>query len=351
MIRSTLPLALAPLALLNGSELSLATDYHREVAWEVSVERGFRLETVEFTMERDGEPMNRGPMGDGGTEGFRTVSFVHSILEHSSEGPARVRRSFDTVEGSSVMTFGDQEQEEDVESPFAGAEIEWRVDGDEPVVEIVDGDVEEEGLEAFSMGLPLDRLLPENGAEEGTTWSIEGDALLAALALDVESTLFPPVPRDGEAGREGGGGRRGGRGGGGRSPGIEALLALEWEVELTLADEEEDSDWGPVARIEFEAAGSGEPPQRGGGGGRGGEGVPPAVEGGVTAELEGVLLYHLEGRHPVQMVCSGPVAIESTTTRQSRQGGEMVIRSVQEGELSVSIGVELVAEDDDESAE
>ena len=349
MLRSSL--AFAPLALLSGSEVYLATDYHRAVTWEVSVERAFRLETVDFSMERDGEPMEQGPMGDGGNESYRTVAFTQTILEHSPEGPARVRRSFDTVEGTAVMTFGDEETESEVPSPFAGAEIEWRLEDGDPTVEVIDGDVEEDGLEAFPLGLPVDRLLPEAGAEEGATWAVEGEALLAALGLDVESTLFPPVPRDEEArGGRGGGGRRGGRMGGGRSSGVEALLALEWEVELTLADEREDSDWGPVARIEFEAAGSGEPPQRSGGGRGGREGAAP-TEGSVTAELDGVLLYHLEGRHPVQLVCSGPVGIESVNRRQSRQGGEMVIRSVQEGELSVSIGVELVDDGSGDEAE
>ncbi|QDU69521.1 hypothetical protein [Engelhardtia mirabilis] len=346
MIRLALPLGLASAALLFDAPTELSTDYARKVTWKVSSERSFSLETLESSMEIDGEPVERGGMGGGGSEDVRAVSFTHTILEHAAGEPTAVRRVFGEVAGEGLMRFGENEMETTAESPFEGAEIEWRMEDGTPVAEVIDGDVEEEGLDAFTFGLALDNFLPAGEVEPDATWELDGELFLQALGLDLEATLFPPAPpEESEEGGRGGGRRGGFRGG--RSGGIDALLGLDWDVEVTFAEASVDSDWGPAARLTFEAEGSGDPPARGGRGGPGGGGGESSTEGSVTANLEGELLFLLDGRHPVHFECGGTVGIESTTIRSTGRG-EMVMTNVQEGQLSLAITVEQVIEDDGE---
>lgn len=350
MIRILLPAGLAAAGLTVALEPTvLATDYAREVTWKVSSERSFSMETLESSMEIDGEPVGRGGGGGGGSDDLRSVSYTHQVLAHGGGQPTAVRRVFEEVTGDGLMRFGENEMETIAESPFDGAEIEWRMEAGEVVAEVVDGDVEEEGLDAFTFGLALDSFLPEGEVEEGATWDLDGDLFLQALGLDLEATLFPPAPREEpEEGGRGGGGRRGGPRGG-RSGGIDALLGLDWDVEITFADAAVDSDWGPAARLTFEAEGSGDPPARGGGGGggRGGQGGgESSTDGSVTADLEGELLFLLDGNHPVHFVCGGTVGVDSTTVRSTGRG-EMVMTNVQEGEFGLEVTIIQVVEAED----
>ena len=86
-------LPVAVLALAGGQELT--TNYAHEETLAIEIESSFVLETTDFSMERDGEPVEGGfGGGRGPTSQTRSVSLRDTILEHEDGAPTKVRREF-----------------------------------------------------------------------------------------------------------------------------------------------------------------------------------------------------------------------------------------------------------------
>ena len=74
-------LPVAVLAFAGGQEIT--TDYSHETTLAIEIESSFVLETVDFSMERDGEPVEGGFRGGRGpTSQTRTVSLRDTVIEH-----------------------------------------------------------------------------------------------------------------------------------------------------------------------------------------------------------------------------------------------------------------------------
>lgn len=344
-------LGLAALVLTPAD--ALRTEYTADTSWTVEVEGEFSMETTDFRMERDGEPMEP-RFGGGGTVESRHLVYVDSLLEVDGEGPVRLRREFQTLESDAIMSRGDEDFEREREAPLEGVTLELVRDGDGVSAEVVDGDSpdDEAVLEGHALALALDELLPEEAAEPGDEWELDGAQLAHALHLDVERAFFPPPerPEGGPRGRRGEERSQGrGRGGpGGRRGASLAALVKEgvWDASATLLAETEELDGRTckVIAIEGGCLGSMEEPEREGPGGRRGGGralmLPVAARPTTDfeLELEGKLYFDVELRLPVRLSVEGTIQVESTRER-SRGESTMTMYTAQEGGFSCSVQV------------
>ena len=316
------------------------------------------METVDSSMERDGEPVEgRGSGGGMNSSETRTVVRVDTVLESKDGAPTSLRREFETVSSSSSRTFRDREMENERECPLDGVVIEMILDDGEVTTEVVEGDTPDDDavLEGHKLTLALDALLPEDEVEADDSWDIDGEALMHALGYDLEKALYPVPERTddggGEGRRGGGRGRRGGWGGGGG--GAERFFTSgEWEAEATLESDTVEYEGIECHVISIEAEASGELPEREFGGRDRGDGqfelssAEFAPENSFEFEIEGKLYFNVDGNHPVHLEIEGSLSTESV--REMNWGdSEMVISSSQEGTLEYTIDISVVTLDEE----
>lgn len=341
-MRATIP-ALT-LLLIPAADLSI--DYTAKRSIEVSIETEYVSETTNMSMEIDGEPVDRGGRfgGGGGSEFTQEVVFTETYLEHDEGAPTKVRRSFDTVEASSTVMFGEESMDNDVESPMEDVVLIITLDDDEAVAEVEDGgDVERsEMLDGHSIENLLHGLLP---SEDDDAWEPDSEGVASALLLDVQSALFPQPERE-EGGGERGRGRGGMRGGFRGSP-MGFLREAEWDTEASLTDREEDIDGVECAVIELTFEAEGELPERSFGRGRDrafGLMAPEVVlESTFEVELTGYLYFSLEERRPVKLELEGEI-IQDTLTERDTPNGSFRMERTQESTLEHTIT--LTSEED-----
>lgn len=346
--------ALIPLAalLLCAPAKMSGTDYTSKRTLNIATSVSLEMETTEFTIERDGEPVGSNFMGGFSTLEERTIEESFTVLEQTEGRPTRVSRSFETIQRETTSDMGEETMESDSEGPLQGVTIEVFLEDGEVLAEVVDGDEpdDEAVLEAHSLTLTLDGLLPEGEVEEDDEWDLESDAIRAALGLNLEDAYFPREERTGED--DGGEGRRGRRGGSWRTPrgsALRPLLGLEWSGEATFEGEtEHDGVTCLEFALEIEAEGELEDPSFGGGR-RGGRAPQPVLsaaplETTLTVELEGRLLFNAEDGHPVLLDLEG--SVESVRhTEMDRGEMTMTTHMVQEG--AFEFRVEISAESDE----
>jgi len=341
MLRYLIPAA--GTLLVAGQHLS--TDYSKQPKLRIETVTTYKMETTDFSMERDGEPVEGRFGGGGGSSETRRIVQIDEILEHKDSAPSVLRRTFENIEAKGEIEFGENVRETERECPLSEVTLELRIDEDGDVaVEVVEGDEPQDDalLEGHRMGLALDAFLPEDEVDEGDRWDLEVEAVLRGLGLDLEAVLFPAPepeePSEGEGRR--GGGRRGGFGfgRGGSTAGI--FAKAEWEGEATLASL--DEDYGGVTccavTIELEASGALPEPDFGGGRrrdfgtgpfGAGAEALRP-LDSTYEIKIEGRLLFSQADARPVLLELEGKVTTERVTERE-RQGSTMVISTTQEG--------------------
>ncbi len=340
-------------ALLVAAAADLETDYTRDRALRIESTSTYSMETTDFSMEVNGEPMDRTWGGGGGSETLKRVVTIDRVLAHDEGRPTRVRRAFELVAMETVLAFGEEDREIETEGPLAEVTLEIDVNEDGDIeIEVVEGDEpdQEAALEGHRPALALDALLPEDDVSEGDSWDLERDAILRAIGLDLEGALFPrPEPEEGE--EEGRGGGRRGRWGGRGAGGNRLLLEAEWEGTAVVISDDEEVEGQSCVVIELEIEASGELEEQERTGRRGGFslGAPlPSVLVGTTyeIELEGRLAWSLEEGRPVLLELEGSVTTERLVEREGR-GGAMRISTTQEGTLEVLIAVtEEIAEDE-----
>jgi hypothetical protein len=332
---------LAALLLCAPAEMS-GTDYSSKRTLNIVRSASLEMETTEFSIERDGEPIGSNFMGGSSSLEERTIEESFTVLEQTEGRPTRVRRAFETITRDTTSEMGEETMESSSEGPLQGVTIEVFLEDDEVLAEVVDGDEpdDEAVLEAHSLTLTLDGLLPEGEVEEDDAWDLESDAIRTALGLDLEDAYFPREERTEE--EDGGEGRRGRRGSWrtSRSSAMRPLLGLEWSGEATYEGEtEHDGVTCMEFALEIEAEGELEDPSFGGGR-RGGRAPQPVLgaaplETTITVELEGRLLFNAEDGLPVLLDLEGTVESvrhsemdrgESTITTHMVQEGAFVFR-------------------------
>lgn len=363
MTRLILP-ALFTMLVADGQ--AIATKYPTEVSYRVAVTSQFSMETVDFSMERDGEPMEGGRGGDMRSEQNRTIVMVDTILESKDGEPTRVRRTFENLDDQSLMTFGENERANERECPLNEVVLELSLEDGEVKAEVLEGDEpdDERLLEGHHMTLALDALLPQEEVEADDSWKLEGEDLLQAMGFDLENQLFPQPTRD--EGEGDGEGRRGGRGGGRRGGGMmgggngaaDHFIHAEWEVEAKLIAEVEEYEGVECHVISLEAEGTGELPEPEMGGGRDRDrqdqsfallSTSMPIENSFEIELEGKLYFSVEGGHPLHFEVEGKVATESLREME-RRDSFMVISISKEGTFEYSVDVSSeVGEGDEEN--
>jgi len=343
MARLIIP-ALLTLAFANGQ--ALTTEYVADKAFRIEIESRFNIETVDFSMERDGEPVEGGFGGGPTIDETRSFAIVDTVKAVEDGKPTHVRRKFETIEGSAFSVMGDRENESNSECPLTGTVIDVIADGDDVVTEMVEGSEpeDEKCMEGHAPALALDGLLPAGDVEAGDSWEIDGEAIQHALGFDLEHAYFPPPAR--EEAEEGGGRRgrgRGGRGGGGGGA-ARYFQAGEWEAEGTLLEGTKEHEGVECHVIEITAEASGELPERErteGGGGRGGRslGLPSArPENSFEIELEATLYFSVADKRPMRFEAEAELTAESVREMQ-RRDSQMVMSSAQEGTLKYTVDV------------
>lgn len=357
--------AATPAALLLASGATLSTNYETEKTLRVVTETVTDMETTEFSMERDGVPIDRpgGGLG-GGTSTMRRLVTLDTVLASEEGAPTQLRREFEEALTITAMSFGEEGMDVENESPFQGLVLEIDSDGD---AKVVDGDEpqHDDALAGHALRFSIDAFLPGTEVEVEDSWDLESDAILHGLGLDAVDKLFPRPERPegggrGPDGERGQGGGRGGRGGGSSSG---MLTALEWEGTASLVTLEEEHDGRNCAVIAIELSAEGELPEGAGGfGGRGGRGrrgggggggnalaLPsrPSFENTAEVELEGMLWFDVESGLPVELALEGTVRTVRDNTFEGGNGS-MSIYSVREGPIEHTVRISELSSDSDE---
>ncbi|MAF67669.1 MAG: hypothetical protein CMJ84_18700 [Planctomycetes bacterium] len=335
--------------LLTLSGSSISTDYDKLEAVRIETETVYTMETTDFSMTRDGEPVDAPwGRGGGGSEEVRTVVQVDRVVERQDGAPSVIRRSFELIEGSSARERGEEVFESERECPLSEVTLELSLDDEGDVIaEVVEGGEPDDDalLEGHSLTLALDAFLPEGDIDEGDRWDLEAEAVLRALSLDLDAALFPEPEREddwGGEGRRGRGGRGGGRMGGGSTSAL--FKQAEWEGEATLIAMEEDVDGETcvVIQIELEASGDLQEPEF-----RGRRdddvlvrpaGATPPVESTYEIELEGRIAFSRELGRPVEGEVEGTILTERNIER-SRGESSMTISTVREGTFTWTVAL------------
>ena len=352
-------LLIASAALLFVSGEKVQTQYTVGRTLRVEAHTSIAMETTSFEMERDGEPVEGGFGGGGGSTDTRSIVMKDTVLAVEDGAPTRVRREFVEISGDSVMSRGDQEMEFERECPLSEVTLELTAEDGDVLVEVVDGSEpdDEATLEGHQLALAIDALLPEGDVEAGATWELDGEQLAHAMMFDLESALYPrPQRPEGEGGGRGGRGGRGGMRGGPRGSSTTRFFSEgDWDAEATLSADKEDYEGVEclVIEIEAECSGSLPEPEGGFGGGRGGRGgrallmpLAPVRENSFEVELEGKLYFDATSGRPVHLELEGTIASESHR-EMSRGESTMSISSSQEGTIQYTVDLAVVAGDDE----
>lgn len=330
----------------------LETSYTADRALRIELTRSLTMETVDMSMERDGEPLpspfeGRGSQASGETRALVRIDHVRAVDDDGR--PLRVERSFDEAAGGSHAEFAGETQEREIESPLDGVTLALAEDeGGELTVEVIDGDEPDEAsaLEGHSLALGLDSLLPTEEVAVGDVWDLEPEDVVRGLELDLEAIAFPraDVPPADDQGRDGRGGR-GGRGGGARGSRasfLRLMAGADWDGEAKLASLDEELDGLVCAKIEFTIGAEGAMAEPGFAGDRGGRayGLPtsaaPRRANDYTIELEGALYFALEERRPVLFEIEGAVGTKRVIERE-RQGSSMTISVERAGTFTQTV--------------
>lgn len=343
-----LTVALAPLVLSAGEEL--VTSYEGGKTVRIVSETSYLMEMVDFEMLVDGEPVEgRGNRGGSSTEETRRVEQVDTWLEAKDGELVKLKRSFDVVEAAGVRVMGENERETERAAPLSGVTLLLERGDGGLEVEVVEGDEPTDGalLEGHEPELALDALLPEGEVAADATWDVDQDAILQALGLHLEDTMFPPPVR--EEG-EGGEGRRGGRGGpgGGRSP-FAPFRELDWTGKATLESANEEWEGHACAKIALEFQGDGQMESRmgRGGGRRGGRALELSrpLDTTYSVELTGALYYSLDAKLPIGLVLEGDITSDRNDEFTRGESTRTMIM-LQEGELTHTVRVQVETTDE-----
>jgi len=329
------------IALAAGGELR--TKYDTERTLRVTSETELTLETTDFSLERNGEPVDTSGFGGGGGSST-TVRLEHVDKATAvSEGlPTALERHFESASRSGG--------EEGVDSPLDGETLVLTMDEDGDVTAELESGASPDRdtvLEGHRLTLPMDAFLPADGAEPGDSWELDAVAVLEGLGHTQSLALFPPPERpEGGSGDERGGERRRGPPGGRDAGTVSAILsAADWDASATLQEETEVADGTECWVIALELEGEGQlEEQRMWGGGRGRAlGTPRALTPVMLTtefeiEIEGRLLFSRELGRPVRLELEGDFSIEMEMTRE-RGEMTMTIYRAQEGTFNQTVSV------------
>ena len=320
----------------------LRTDYERGRVLRIERESFGSERLVEFSMERDGEPVDHPGRGEGARTSRRRETWVDRIVE-SEDGEPRV-----VVRTCELARLESGEGGEEQTSPLEDGELRLALDGEGGFAIEADG-VEDELLAGQELTLALDALLPEGEVAAGDSWELDGDAVARGLGLEVAAALFPRPdfdPDEFRARRERGEGppaflRR--------DSSLRLLRAAEWEAQATLTDRREERGGLEAVAIELELEGQGELEEERFGRGRGGRatGLPGAGRTALATEfeleLEGLLWFAPAEGLPVELELEGTFFMESETERD--MGGSVFsMYRVNEGEFRQNVTVSFEEE-------
>ncbi len=333
------------LGLTGWAVEGLRTSYERSKDVRVETHTSISIETTAMETTVDGEVReNRGGMPS--QDERREVVLIDRVLAQTDGKPTKVRRTFETLNGKTEATFGDQTREFETESELEGLVVEFTSEGDEVKAEVIKGSApsDETALQGHALGLALDAFLPP-AEVDGKAWALDKDDVLAGLSLQLSNAYFPrPAPEGGEgaeAGRPRGGGGRGNRGTG-------FLAQADWTGQAKLG-EETTHEGEACAVIELEMQAKGELEDRGFGARRGGDAFLVSTSAALATvyevELEGRLLYSKAKRMPVRLELKGKLEIETNMERETDRGS-FKLHSRQEGELEMTVSATEVERED-----
>lgn len=337
MLRTFTALAFA--AVTGGTHL--ATEYVPELTLKVAVTTTLDVETTKFEMWRDGEPST--PRGGGMESSYeRKIEYVDKVLAAQEGKPRKLERVFEELELTRSYRFGENEQSDDLDSPFDGVTVALEIDEEGEVsAKVTDGgDPGKDALAVLRPELPLDALLPGDDKEKGAKWELDNDQVRRALMLDVNQAFFPPKEETEESGGGGGGGRRGMRG---RGSSNRLWDIAEWKGTAQFAEiAEHDGVECAVIEITIEAEGDLPEPQGGERRGRGGNAYSPelALAAGNTYEMkgEGKLWFSIADKRPIGLELEGSVQLSSDSERTWNESKVRMVTE-QEGDFTYKVSI------------
>jgi hypothetical protein len=319
----------------------LRTKYDTERALRITHETELTLETTDFSMERDGEPVDTSRFG-GGDASATTTRVVHidRVTALGDGVPSALQRAFETAERAGA--------DDSTDSPLAGETLVLAMDEDgEVTAELESGASPDQDsvLAGHRLTLALDAFLPADGAEPGDSWTLDAEDVLEGLGITQSTALFPRPEWGGGGGGERGEGRRGPPGGRGAGTVNRILAAAEWDASASLEEDTTDVDGIECLVIALTLEGDGELEDEGfGGGRRGGRafGATSPTAAVLATEFEidlkGRLLYSTDLGRPVRLEIEGDYSLEMEMTRE-REDSSMTIYRAQEGSFTQTVDV------------
>jgi hypothetical protein len=346
MLRPTL-LCVVLLA-LPGHQL--ATKYVAESRVEIESTLEYTLATTEFSMERDGEPVQAQGFGSGESTQKSHGKWIDHVVAVSDGKPTKVRRTFSELAQATSMRMGENEREVEFDTPLEGLTLELSSGAEAKVeAEVVDGTAPSDStlLDGHALTLQLDALLPTDAVEENGSWDLDSDAIRTALGIALQNKLYVRPDAGAPAGgEEGGQGRRGGFGGGGGGARSRIFELAEWKGKATLQGEEDvDGTACWIVKLEISAEGELPAPEPRAGGRRGDQVEFFPGERGLAntfeIKLDGALNFAKNESRPQQLELEGSIRIEMNSER-TRQEVTTRTHSVQEGKLEIGVEVRPV---------
>ncbi len=117
------------LVCLDGQ--TIKTNYKAEQAFQIEVQSTFTMETTDFSMERDGEPVEARWGAGGGSTVTRSIIITDTVLQAEDGSPTRLTREFESISNDSARSRVDEEFESSLECPFSEVTLELTLDDGE----------------------------------------------------------------------------------------------------------------------------------------------------------------------------------------------------------------------------
>lgn len=318
--------SLAPAALVPSAPAEIAFAVEEGTALTKSSRLRLEMDLEELSIELNGEQLEF-PVPEARLRIEQTIVLTDVYESMDEEDAGRVlvlRRTYDELSERNVVESEVEEMAEDTEHacPLEGETIvmTWDPEAEEYRVEAEDEELDQELYEHLDVDSDLRWLLPAGEVEEGETWEL-GDEELQRLMEDLGGNL--PFEDDEERDED--------------DPIELAEDDLGGTFVCTFGGIQEEGDLR-LALIRFEAEGEGE-----------GEGEVEE-EGGtgtqtvrIGCDLEGELLWDLEGGHFHRFELGGRLELGMVSEGEGEYGGETMsgrTEMVHAGDVALEITVE-----------
>lgn len=171
----------------------------------MTIEQTSEISLDEMTIAQNGSEIDPSMLGDieMTVSSTQTVTLTDEYMEMSDGRPAKLKRTFDALGGTSSTAMsnpmmGDNETDAESTSELEGASVLFTWNADEGGYDVAfDGEEgDPELLEGLDADLTLRGFLPDDDVSEGDTWEVPAEAMRTLLAPGGELKLNPEESDD-----------------------------------------------------------------------------------------------------------------------------------------------------------